>query len=122
MSGTDLVVDTNLLINLAEGLPGADHYLTGNKLFVSVITEIEILGWHKISNEHKIFFNALLKDCKIVELMPDIKRIAIELKQKQKIKLPDAIIAATAIYLDIPLLTYDLGFEKVKSLHLILLN
>ena len=54
--------------------------------------------------------------------MPDIKKISIELKQKQKIKLPDAVIAATAIYLDIPLLTYGSGFEKIKSLNLLLLN
>ena len=122
MNGIDLVVDTNILINLAEGKPGADHYLTDNKLFISVITEIELLGWHKISAPHKIFFNELLKDCKIVELMPDIKKITIELKQQHKVKLPDAVIAATAIYLDIPLLTYDSGFEKIKSLNLLLLN
>lgn len=122
MNGIDLVVDTNILINLAEGKPGADHYLTDNKLFISVITEIELLSWHKISTPHRIFFNELLNDCKIVELMPDIKKITIELKQQHKVKLPDAVIAATAIYLDVPLLTYDPGFEKIKSLNLLLLN
>ena len=81
MSGIDLIVDTNLLINLAEGKLGADHYLYGNKLFVSVITEIELLGWYKITNGQKQFFSDLLNDCKIVELMPDIKKISIELKQ-----------------------------------------
>jgi len=34
----------------------------------------------------------------------------------------DAIIAATAIYLDLPLLTADTGFEKIPQLKLILLE
>jgi hypothetical protein len=65
MNGIDLVVDTNILINLAEGKPGADHYLSHNRLFVSIITEIELLGWHKITEIHKKFFVELLKDCKV---------------------------------------------------------
>ena len=35
--------------------PGADHYLYENKLFVSVITEIELLGWYKITNGRNNF-------------------------------------------------------------------
>ena len=42
MNGVDLFVDTNVLINLAEGRSGVDEYLESNNLFVSVITEIEL--------------------------------------------------------------------------------
>ena len=45
-----------------------------------------------------------------------------DLMQKASVKLPDAIVAATAIYLDFPLLTADTGFEKVPGLNLILLE
>lgn len=49
MNGVDLFIDTNVLINLAEGRSGVDQYLESNNLFVSVMLEIELLGWHKIT-------------------------------------------------------------------------
>jgi predicted nucleic acid-binding protein len=122
MNGIELVIDTNVLINLAEGRPGLDQYLDGNRLYVSAITEIELLGWYKITRDQASFFSSLLGDCKIVDLKAEVKRLAIDLKQKQKIKLPDAIIAATSLYLDLPLLTYDSGFEKIRNVNLILLS
>jgi hypothetical protein len=39
-----------------------------------------------------------------------------------KIKLPDAIIAATAMYLDLPLLTFDSDFARVPQLKLFILE
>jgi len=42
--------------------------------------------------------------------------------QEVSVKLPDAIVAATSIYLDLPLLTADVGFEKIHGLKLILLE
>jgi predicted nucleic acid-binding protein len=38
---------------------------------------------------------------------------------KYDIKLPDAVIAATALYLDLPLLSFDQGFKQVLNLKLI---
>jgi predicted nucleic acid-binding protein len=122
MNGIDLFVDTNILINLAEGKREVDQYLEGNNLFVSVITEIELLGWHKITNQQKDFFQALLNDCTLIGLTKPVKELAIELKQKHKIKLPDSVISASAIHLDIPLLTSDQGFEKIKNLNLIVIQ
>lgn len=43
-------------------------------------------------------------------------------KQEFKIKVPDAIIAATSIHKNIPLITFDKGFDTIKSLDLILLE
>ncbi|HEU5289132.1 MAG TPA: type II toxin-antitoxin system VapC family toxin [Cyclobacteriaceae bacterium] len=122
MNGIDLFVDTNILVNLAEGKKEVDRYLEGNNLFVSVITEIELLGWHKITNQQKGFFQMLLNDCTIVGLTKPVKDLAIELKQKHKIKLPDSVIAASTIHLEIPLLTLDQGFEKIKDLNLIVIQ
>jgi len=43
-----------------------------------------------------------------------------QLKQKYQIKLPDTIIAASAIYYDIPLVTFDSDFTQITELNLIL--
>jgi predicted nucleic acid-binding protein len=122
MSGVDLFVDTNILINLAEGKKGVDRYLEGNNLYVSVVSEIELLGWHKITAQQKIFFKSLLSDCGIIGLINPIKELAIGLKQKNKIKLPDAVIAASAIHLGVPLLTHDKDFQRIKDLDLVIIQ
>lgn len=116
MNGLDLFIDTNILVDLAEGRKGTNDYLDGNDLYVSVISEIELLGWHKITTQQKLFFKELLRECSVIELTKPIKELAIELKQNQKIRLPDSVIAASAMHLDLPLLTRDREFSKVKGL------
>ncbi len=51
-----------------------------------------------------------------------IDKYAIEVKQKYNLKIPDAIIAGTALYLDVPLLTADTDFIKVKPLDIVLID
>jgi predicted nucleic acid-binding protein len=120
MSGIDFVADTNFLINLHEGHPSVIPFLDKTPV-VSVISEIELLGWHKISESQKRKLKALLSDCILFELTTDIKSIAISLRQKHKIKVPDFIIAATSIYLQLPIVTSDQGFRNIKGIELVLL-
>ena len=89
---------------------------------MSIITEIELLGWYNISARDVQYFQSIFEACYIIELIHQIKNIAIQIKQENRIKLPDAIIAATAIFLEIPLLTFNLGFAKIKKLDLILIK
>ena len=51
-----------------------------------------------------------------------IKKTTIGLKQKYNIKIPDAIIASTSIYLEIALITADKGFKKIQEIDLQLLE
>jgi len=64
----------------------------------------------------------MIDQCYIVDFNDEIKRKTIQIKQKYKIKLPDAIIASTAIISDIPLITADADFKAIKELNLILLE
>ena len=91
-------------------------------MFVSIITEMELLGFHGISETDKQFYRTVLNDCSLVELSQPVKERTISLKQQHKIRLPDAIIAATASYLGIPLLTFDKGFSKVSEIDVLLLS
>ena len=88
---------------------------------VSVITEIELLGWHKLNEKEKSLLHLLLNDCVIFDLTADIRKLAIQIKQQVKIKTPDAIIAATSRYLQIPLVTSDKDFRIVPDIELILI-
>ena len=122
MSGTKVLADTNIFINLSEGKGNVEPFLEGKDVYVSIISEIELLGWYKITDSEKLFFEIIIDDCLVIELIPEIKRQAIRVKQQHRIKLPDAVIAATAMFLGIPLLTFDAGFAKIADLDLILLE
>ena len=56
----------------------------------------------------------------MINLNEEIKSLTIELKRKYKLKLPDSIIAATAYYLNLPLITADKQFKQVDELEIIL--
>ena len=56
----------------------------------------------------------------MIALNDIVKDNSILIKQQAKIKTPDAIVAATAQYLNIPLITADRGFDKISHLDLIL--
>jgi predicted nucleic acid-binding protein len=49
-------------------------------------------------------------------------QIAISLKQKYSVKIPDAIIAATAKSFDLPLITADIDLEKIEGVNILLLD
>jgi predicted nucleic acid-binding protein len=51
-----------------------------------------------------------------------IKSLAIDIKQQTRIKLPDAIVAATAMEYRLLLVTADKDFEKISNLNLLLMN
>jgi predicted nucleic acid-binding protein len=63
-----------------------------------------------------------LSICNKVAHTEAINQLTISLKQKFKIKLPDALIAATAIHADLPLLTYDKAFAQISTLDIVLLE
>lgn len=106
MNGFNFVADTNFLISIHEGKKQVEPFLD-SAVVISVISEIELLGWHKLSSEENKLLQSLLDDCIIFELTADIRKLAIEIRQQIKIKTPDAIIAATSKYLQIPLVTSD---------------
>jgi predicted nucleic acid-binding protein len=60
--------------------------------------------------------------CTRVSHVEKINEITISLKQQYSIKLPDALIAATALHENIPLLTFDKDFVRIKELNLVLLD
>ena len=121
MSGLNYLADTNTFIFLFDKHPALKNLLESEWHF-SFITEIELLGKPGISIPEIKNIQSLLNTCVKVAHVEEINKLTISIKQKYKIKLPDAIIAATAIYYKLPLLTFDKGFMQIKSLDLILLE
>lgn len=63
--------------------------------------------------------NDFISDSVIFELEQSIKLKTVELRRAYAIKLPDAIIAATALTADLTLISNDRGFSKISSLKLL---
>jgi predicted nucleic acid-binding protein len=55
----------------------------------------------------------------VISFSARIKKATIDLKSKYGSKLADAFIAACAIEFDIPLVSADSGFDKIKELNFI---
>ena len=122
MNGNRLFVDTNILIYMLEGNNRIAKSIEGKELYISEITEIELLGKFGISKKEVELIKQLLSDCFIVSINTKIKDTAISLKQKFKIKLPDALIAASCTYIDLPFFTADKGFSKIPNLDCVIIE
>jgi len=122
MNGIRILCDTNTLIHLLEGNEDVSDFLMGKQISISVITELELYGKQDMSSFEISIVDMLIENCFVIDLLPAIKQLVKTIKQRYKMKLPDAIVAATALYLDIPLVTFDTDFERIENLKLILLN
>jgi len=81
---------------------------------------IELLSFPGLSENESEIIKDFLSHCKIIDLISRIITITIDLRQSCKLKLPDAIIAATAKFLNIPVFTADKVFGDLKDLNVIL--
>ena len=57
-------------------------------------------------------------DCNEISLTDEIKEKTIEIRKKYKIKLPDALVPASAIVNNLPLITAGKGFNQIEELNL----
>ena len=122
MNGIDYLLDTNVLIYIMQGNPNVRYFAQLDTFIISVIAEMELLGKYKINPVEKNIVSEMLKDCYILDLDVFIKQKAIEIRQQHKVKLPDAIVAATAIQKGLSLVTADKEFQKIIDLDIILIT
>ena len=119
MSGNSLLIDTNIALYLLNSDTTIAELIDGRDIHISFITELELPGFEDLKEEGRSVIEELLSNCIIVDLNQATKSITIDLKQKNKLKLPDAIIAATSIYMNLPLISADKGFERIFDLQFI---
>jgi len=120
-----IIIDTNVII----------YYLAGNKkwvnvinklldkkykLYISVITEMELFAWPTLTANEQDKINAILDCVKIINIDSKLARIAGFLRQQVKSRTADSLVAATAKSLDLPLLTNNAkDFKKFKGVAVI---
>ncbi len=115
MTAERLLVDTNVLIKHWSGDPRTGPILQDARLHISFVTEIGILSYHGYTAEERSVVTHELGPIAITDLEPRIKEIAIDLRRRFRMKLADSLIAATAVFLGIPLVTEDKHFKRLKE-------
>ena len=115
MSGIRGPVDTNILIYLSKGLLDESVLFTKyDELLISRITHMEVLGF-SFQNEEELV-KKLVNQFGVLEINSQVGDVVIEIRKKKKIKLPDAIIYATAKVNKCALITANTkDFNKVKK-------
>jgi len=120
MSGnSNYLLDTNIVLFLLAGDRILADIIDDKIPYISFITEMELLCYRKASPAYEAQIKAFLSDCNVIEMNPNIKSAAIKIRKTQRLKLPDSIIAATCEYLNVPMLTADDEFSKLKSLNIL---
>ncbi|MCI4650432.1 type II toxin-antitoxin system VapC family toxin [Phaeodactylibacter sp.] len=124
--GLKYLWDTNTAIYYLQQQfpPSAEKFIDETVLdsspAISVITEIELLCWKTDSEKDLIVLRNFIHDAQVLELEKAIKLKTAEIRKAHKIKLPDAIIAATALAHDFTLLTRNVkDFKHIEGLSLI---
>jgi len=114
------LIDTNILIYHFNGNIPDKSASKINKIFkedfnISVITKMEFLGFRKHTKESFKKAKKFLEYCNVIELDDDIVNLVIDIRRNYSVKLPDAIIAATAIFKNYTLVTRNTkDFEELE--------
>lgn len=117
MNGDRFLIDTNILLYLTgkkidiEDLPEGEFY-------ISFVTELEVLSYPSLLPEEEKNLKRLLSEIPIIDINKKIKERTIDFRRRYNLKLPDAIIGATAFVLESSLITNDKGFLSVNEIQI----
>ncbi|WP_373551047.1 type II toxin-antitoxin system VapC family toxin [Haliscomenobacter sp.] len=123
--GERYLLDTNILIYLQKGISDTQAITFLSQAIaanpkISVITEIEVLGFKFDSGTDLQKMEDLIADTVVLPLDKAVALKTISIRRMHKIKLPDAIIAATALVHELALITRNTSdFSSIDNLSVI---
>ena len=120
-----IILDTNIIIELFKGNAETKELLENineENFAISIITSME-LYYGAINKRELNKIKKFLKSFSLLLINEEISKIALELIEKysksHRLEIPDGLIAATSIYYDVPLLTYNKkDFKYIEGLQL----
>jgi tRNA(fMet)-specific endonuclease VapC len=120
MSGKRYLLDTNAIIALLQGNQEVIQLLQDSEwIGISIISQLEFLSFSGLTESDHQLFAQLLQQLEVVGLSPDhisLLQLVVELRQKYRLPLPDAIITASAIQSNASLVTADQQLQKLQNI------
>jgi predicted nucleic acid-binding protein len=119
--GKSFLIDTNVVIDFSHGIfseKSKDFVasILNKEPIISAITQIELLGFSIVSPQIESF----VRYTSIIGINDSVIENTIEIRKRCRIKLPDAIIAATALTNNLTLLTRNIAdFKNVENLNVV---
>jgi len=121
MEQPQFIIDSNAVVDYLgkklplEGMLFMDTVIDATPN-ISVVTRIEVLGFNAPEEYYRLLAD-FMDDAIIFDLSEDIIKQSILLRKRHKIKLPDVIIAATAIVNGMQLISRNIkDFAAIESL------
>ena len=103
------LLDTNIIIYYFNGIVLENEIddILRNDFNISIITKIEFLSWQKLLKDDTLYKKAkeFISYATIYDLNEVIADQTIKIRQQYKIKIPDAIIGATALTYGLDIVT-----------------
>lgn len=121
MNGRRYFLDTNAIVQLLAGNRSIlETIAEAEYIATSVICEVEFLAFSGLSEEDRNLFDEFSRKIKIIDLRSSdtkLKTEIFDLRSKKKLKLPDAIIAASSVVNECILLTADKKLLKLPDIN-----
>ncbi|RYZ57394.1 MAG: type II toxin-antitoxin system VapC family toxin [Chitinophagaceae bacterium] len=118
MNGPKYLLDTNIILYILGGNETLANHLHQKGLYASFVSEIELLSFGRLTAREEKSIKEFLLQFRIIDIDQSIKQEAISLRKAYSLKLPDCIIAATAITLQLTLITADKQYRQIENLPL----
>jgi hypothetical protein len=120
MSGKRFLLDTNAVVALLRGEGGLAGTLEDAAwVGISIITVLEFLSFPGLSTADRGFFEDFARRVEIVDLTASDTRLvqqALFIRREFSLKLPDAVVAASARVNEAALVSADRDFSRVEGL------
>ena len=124
MNGTKILLDTNAIISLLKNERNISTILSNySEVYISVISVLEFQSYTHITKADLELFNLFVSRIIVVDLFHTdfaLQHEIIQIRKINKIKLPDAIIAATALVNNLTLISRNVfDFNNVSGIIII---
>lgn len=101
-----MLIDSNIIIYAAQPANTAlREFITQHAPAVSAVSYVEVLGYHRLTEEERQHFEAFFAAASVLPLSQDVLEQAVKLRQLRKITLGDALVAGTALVHGLTLVT-----------------
>lgn len=116
-----MLLDSNLITYSA--LPEHSflkEFIRANQPYVSWVSRVEVLGFHRLTDEHRLHFNEFFEASTFLPVEWSTIITATSLRQQRSMTLGDSLLAATALHYDLALATRNVSdFKHITGIRLV---